>query len=162
MFICIIFLKQTRNLTRAFFVRYVRPEKTPKDIESYERQAIQSLKTIETGFLGRSGDSKFIIKSISGPTLADFLCYSEVSQISSEFGNTFDILPSEFPLLSQWILDMKSLPYHDETYAGLKALGDLNYGSKDNEGNELPSVMNRLGPATKAGLSAINAVLPIE
>lgn len=149
-------------MTRAFFVRYVRPEKTPSDIESFEKQAIHALRTIETAFLGRQGggEGRFLIKSQVGPTIADFLCYSEVVQVAPDFGNTFEGL-SEFPLLTQWMQDMKSLPYHDETYASLKALGDLK-NPNDKEGNPLPSISDRLGPATKVGLKAIHSVLPTE
>jgi hypothetical protein len=117
------------------------------------------LQTIETAFLGREGggEGKFIIKSQEGPTLADFLCYSEVAQVTPEFGNTFTEF-DQFPLLSQWMKDMQSLPYHDETFASLKALGDLkSVTSKD--GKPLPPVSARLGPANKLGLKAITDVL---
>jgi glutathione S-transferase len=136
----------TRNITNAYFVRYVRPELiTSEDqILLNEMKAQNSLKTIENVFL-REGN--FISNISDVPTIADFMCYSEVSQVT--FGNTFDL--DSFPLIQAWMSKMTALPYHDETFASLKALGDLKDSSTP--------VSERLGPATKIGFAAIHSVL---
>ena len=110
-------------------------------INDGKAKAARALKTIESTFLG---DGDFLVGSPS-PTIADFLAYEEISQVSSAFCATMDL--SGYPQTEQWLASMRQLPFHDEVHTALAALGPL-----DLTGG---STVKKLSGATKAGLAAI-------
>ena len=136
----------TRQIALPYFAAAVRPDMklSAEAIEDGKAKAQKALETVEGTFL-KSGD--FLVGSPS-PTVADFLAYEEISQVSSAFCATMDL--SGYPQTEQWLASMRQLPFHDEVHAALATLGPLDLS----EGGAAKAA-KKLGPATKAGLEAI-------
>ena len=93
----------TRSLAKAFMAPRVRPDKGQPNADetaALEAVARRSLALVETGFLGRGTGSCFVAGT-STPTVADFLCYSEVASLGPKFGQVLDPSPAEFPRLNR-------------------------------------------------------------
>ena len=139
----------TRAIAKPYFAAAVRPDikMSAEAIEEEKGKAARSLETIENVFLGggEGGGGAYFFGSSSGPSLADFVGYEEVAQVSGAFGQTLDLSP--YPKTEQWLGTMRALPFHDEVHTALAALGPL-----DLTGG---STVKKLSGATKAGLAAI-------
>ena len=112
------------------------------------------LRRLETGWLSPSSHNNTsthatYIAGGSGPSIADLMCYCELSQITMLGLFDKQDLQEEYPKVQSWMQRMQQLPYHDHVHAALTTLGNVKTDDLD-----LP-LSKRLSRATKHGLKAI-------
>jgi glutathione S-transferase len=110
--------------------------------DELHEQSRAMLGRLDGAWLSRDG----YLASTSHPTIADILCYGEVSQVAMLGAASLD----GYPNLAAWTARMKEVEFHDEVHVALTNLGDVVAES------DVP-MMKRLGGATKAGLQALAA-----
>jgi len=133
----------TRTIA-SVFANYVRPDMKCSEDELSKRlaKAAQTLETLQNVWLADGG----FIAGQASATIADFVCYEEVTQVQPHYLNLgVDLTP--FPKVVAWCERMSALPMHDEAHVALSALGDLRTP------NEV-ALPKRLSEATKAALKA--------
>lgn len=107
------------------------------------------------------------------PTIADILCYGEISQavllgaLNLDHNDKDGNNNNDYIRLRAWSDEMRRLPYHDEVHAALFALGnigaaetethgaDVCVGSSNEPTTRIPPLSKRLGRVTRVGLEAI-------
>jgi len=62
------------------------------------------------------------------PTIADLIAYPEIAQLT-QLG-IIQLPPSDFPVLSQWLLNMQRLPMHDDVHKAVFKLSEMVNKSK--------------------------------
>jgi glutathione S-transferase len=140
----------TRQLAKPFACK-VRPD---LKFSSKEQDRIpQLLQTIDKGWLQTSP----WIAGSPTPTIADILCFGEVSTVLLTNLVNLENLEEDssysysYSNLKAWIQRMAALPYYKEAHMALTTLGDLSQ-EKDTK-----TIQKKLGAATKAGLDAIQS-----
>jgi glutathione S-transferase len=134
----------TRQLAKPFACK-VRPD-LKHELSEEEQERIQHLlKTIDGGWLKTSP----WIGGSPTPTIADILCFGEVSTVT--LTKLVDLEQSSFSNLKEWTQRMAELPYYNEAHMALMTLGDLS------QENDPKAIQKKLGAATKAGLEALKS-----
>jgi glutathione S-transferase len=137
----------TRQLSKPFASKVRADLKYDKLLSEEEEERIQHLlKTLDSGWLKSS--SSWIAGSPT-PTIADILCFGEVSTVTMT--KLVDLEQSSYPNLKDWTQRMAELPYYNEAHVALTTLGDLSQ-EKDSK-----AIQKKLGVATKAGLEALKS-----
>jgi glutathione S-transferase len=93
-----------RTLAKAYMSPRVRLDKKqpdPEGIKELEKAAHRAVSLVESGFLGRGDGSQFVAGT-AAPTVADFLCYSEVASLGPKYGQVLDLSPEEFPRVNRY------------------------------------------------------------
>ena len=136
----------TRQLARPFACK-VRPDLKYELTQKEEERIQHVLKTIDSGWLKTSP----WIAGSPTPTIADILCFGEVSTVM--LTNLVDLQESSsyYPNLKEWTQRMAELPYYKESHMALMTLGDLS------QENDPKAIQKKLGGATKAGLDALKS-----
>ena len=116
---------------------------------------MQILQTLEDGWFSNDAMTGNDDKYLAGgdhPSIADFLAYEEIVQLT-ELGllNEDQLLSRQFPRIYAWMGLMKDVPFYDVVHRSLVTLGDVT--DDDDETNN--PISKRLGIATKAGLKAL-------
>ncbi|KAL7557327.1 hypothetical protein ACA910_020315 [Epithemia clementina (nom. ined.)] len=147
----------TRSLGRAAS-SYFQTSMPP--VENYQEAIDKILHRLDTGWLSSSNGvgsdegANMFIAGASHPSIADLLCYCELTQITMTGLYDMVQLQENYPDLFAWMQRMQHLPYHDHVHAAIMALGNINPSTMTEQERSVP-FPKRLSAATKAGLKAL-------
>ena len=146
----------TRTMGQIASTYLVKGRRVESEAEQIQQQVTlhKMCKRLEEGWMSTANHSDLYIATESRPSIADFLCYGEVMQIT-ETGimQLESSLEDQYPNLAAWMERMKTIPFHDEAHASLHELGKLDMATHDAASSEF---QKKLGTATKKGMVAIH------
>jgi glutathione S-transferase len=128
----------TRSLAKVFQTK-VRPDLKQEVSEKDTDRMKEVFESLDSGWL----KSNQFIAGSEYPTIADILAYGEISTVTM----TKLVAIDDYANLQAWMERLTQLPYHEEAHRALSVLGDLT--------DTTSPVAKRLGPATTAGLKAL-------